>query len=53
MEQVLAADVLGSGETGDEACTYYVERALVPLRALAVEAVRSGGHLCHYYALHS
>lgn len=52
MDEVLAADIMGSGEAGDDARTYFVDRALRPLKALALEAERRGARVCHYYALH-
>jgi hypothetical protein len=52
MQQVLLADVTGSRDTDTAAREYYVERGLRPLRALAIEAGRSGARVCHYYALH-
>jgi hypothetical protein len=53
MDEVLADDALASEETCDGAARqYFVDHALRPLKALAVEALRRGGRVCHYYALH-
>lgn len=53
MDELLAADVMGSGEeVSDEARAYFIDHALRPLRALAIEAARRGARVCHYYALH-
>ena len=52
MDKVLAADIVDSEQRSEEARTYFVDRALRPLKALALEAERRGARLCHYYALH-
>jgi hypothetical protein len=53
MEKVLAADIMGTGEVVDyKAKAFMVDNVLWPLKTLAQEASRRGGHVCHYYALH-
>jgi hypothetical protein len=52
MDRVFADEASFSEDAGDEARGYFVDRALRPMKLLALEALRRGGRVCHYYALH-